>query len=116
MEALLEQLAAVEDRYRELSLTIIDPDVIADQDAYRVAIRDFKQIEPVVERVRAYRAITDALNEARADTTSEDEELRAMAAAEVTRLESERVEMRRALQEALVPDDPSDGQIGRAHV
>lgn len=110
MEGLLEQLAALEDRYRELSLKVIDPGVIADAEVYRRTIRDFKQLEPIVEQVRVYRGLSDALREARSDMGSEDVELRAMAAEEAVRLERDIVQARRSLQEALVPDDPSDGR------
>ncbi|MDB4787460.1 peptide chain release factor 1 [Flavobacteriales bacterium] len=110
MEGLLEQLLALEDRYRELSLKVIDPSVIADADAYRSAIRDFKQLEPIVEQVRQYKQWAAALEEAKADQNSEDLELREMANEEASQLTQSLQQLRRQLQEALVPDDPSDGR------
>lgn len=110
MEGLLEQLSSLEDRYRELSLKVIDPSVIADESAYRLAIRDFKQLEPIVEQVKRYREWSVALEEARKDQSSEDPELREMAADEVGRLTEAMAALTRDLQEALVPDDPSDGR------
>ena len=41
MEGLLDRLAALEDRHRELSLRVIDPHVIGDIQAYRAAMRDY---------------------------------------------------------------------------
>ena len=110
MEGLLEQLLALEDRYRELSLKVIDPSVIADADAYRSAIRDFKQLEPIVEQVRQYKQWDAALKEAQADQKSADLELREMASEEAAQLTQSLQQLRRQLQEALVPDDPSDGR------
>ena len=110
MEGLLEQLLAIEDRYRELSLKVIDPSVIADADAYRSAIRDFKQLEPIVEQVRQYKQWAAALEEAKADQKSDDQDLREMASEEAHQLTQSLQQLRRQLQEALVPDDPSDGR------
>ena len=86
MLGLLEQLSTLEDRYRELSLKVIDPSVIADADAYRSAIRDFKQLEPIVEQVQQYKQWAAALEEAKADQDSDDAELREMAAEEAAQL------------------------------
>ena len=110
MLGLLEQLSTLEDRYRELSLKVIDPSVIADADAYRSAIRDFKQLEPIVEQVQQYKQWAAALEEAQADQDSDDAELREMAAEEAAQLKKSLEKLRRQLQEALVPDDPSDGR------
>lgn len=110
MEGLLEQLSSLEDRYRELSLKVIDPSVIADTSAYRSAIRDFKQLEPLVKQIKQYREWSVALEEARKDQRSEDRDLREMAADEVHRLTEAMSALTRDLQEALVPDDPSDGR------
>ena len=110
MEGLLDRLAALEDRHRELSLRVIDPNVIADPVAYRSAMRDYNQLDPLVKLIAQYRLAEEGLVAARMDTDSADEELREMALEEVSRLESNMADMTRALQEALVPDDPSDGR------
>ena len=46
MEGLLDRLAALEDRHRELSLRVIDPEIIADPEAYRMAMRDYSELDP----------------------------------------------------------------------
>ena len=45
MEGLLDRLAALEDRHRELSLRVIDPEIIADPEAYRMAMRDYSELD-----------------------------------------------------------------------
>ena len=64
MDGLLDRLAALEDRHRELSLRVIDPDVIADADAYRSAMRDYSELDPLVQRIRQFRTSEVALAEA----------------------------------------------------
>ena len=110
MEGLLEQLAVLEDRHRELSLRIIDPGVISDPVAYRAAMQDYNRLDPLVKLIGEYRRCNEGLRTAREDAKSDDAELAEMAAEEVERLASEMAAMTRQLQEALVPDDPSDGR------
>jgi len=108
MEGLLDRLAALEDRHRELSLRIIDPQVIDDADAYRSAMRSYSELDSIVGLIRQFRQAEAGLAAAREDIRSEDEELRQMAGEEIARLEGELVRLTAELQEALVPDDPSD--------
>jgi peptide chain release factor 1 len=104
----LERLAVLEDRHRELSLKVIDPEVIADQAAYRSAMRDYNRLAPLVKLIGDYRQAQEGLSAARLDANSSDAELREMAREEVDRLEGVSSDLVRELQEALVPDDPSD--------
>ncbi len=108
MEGLLDRLAALEDRHRELSLRVIDPGVISDPEAYRTAMRDYNLLDPIVKRVQEYRQAWESLAEAKQDMVSDDAELKDMAREEVVRLESVMRGLSEELQEALVPDDPSD--------
>ena len=101
MEGLLDRLAALEDRHRELSLRVIDPGVISDPEAYRMAMRDYSELDPLVQRIRQYREAESALQAAREDVRSEDAELRQMAVEEVTRLEALQARWTHELQEAL---------------
>jgi len=110
MEGLLGQLSALVDRHRELSLQVIDPTVIADEGAYRLAMRNLKQLDPLVEMILRHTDMTQALEEARRDVNDGDADLRELAADEVARLEPELEQLERTLKEALVPDDPSDGR------
>jgi len=110
MEGLLDQLAVLEDRHRELSMRIIDPGVISDPIAYRAAMQDYNRLDPLVKLIAEYKQSGEALRAARQDAKSKDAELAEMAAEEVERLGAEMAVVFRQLQEALVPDDPSDGR------
>ncbi|RPG81683.1 MAG: peptide chain release factor 1 [Crocinitomicaceae bacterium TMED114] len=107
-DGLLGRLGSLEDRHRELSLRIIDPDVISDVAAYRSAMRDFNELDPIVARIQRFRVASDDLRAAQDDVHSEDAELADMAQEEVDRLTEELASLKRELEEALVPDDPSD--------
>lgn len=108
MLGLLDRLLAIEARHRELSLQILDPNVISDQAAYRVAMRDYRHLEPLVERAVKYRELIAAIAQAEADLGSADPELAEMAREEVYELKPQLPEIERELRDLLVPDDPAD--------
>jgi peptide chain release factor 1 len=87
---------------------LADPEVIGDQRALRDVSRRHKELEPIVQRYREYRAALDQLSEAKqmfGDASGEDREIwRSMiddSETEIERLEDE-------LKVLLLPRDPND--------
>jgi peptide chain release factor 1 len=110
MEGLLDRLRAIEARHRELSLKILDPDIISDQSAYRSAMRDYRTLEPLVEKAVVYRKLSEAISLAEQDIDSPDTELAQMARDELFELQPQIPALERELREMLVPDDPADNR------
>jgi peptide chain release factor 1 len=104
-----DRLAEVARQYDQLQEELAQPATLADHDAIRRLGREAKQLEPVV---RAYRELEDTRRElsgARAMRDHEpDDELRAMARDEVSRLEAEEARLVDALRVLLLPRDPAD--------
>jgi peptide chain release factor 1 len=105
---MLERLADLEREYEEVLRKLADPAVIGDQRALRDVSRRHKQLEPIVQRYREYRAALDQLAEAKqmlGDSSGEDREIwRSMVddnEATIERLEDE-------LKVLLLPRDPND--------
>jgi peptide chain release factor 1 len=105
---MLERLANLEREYEEVLQRLADPAVIADQRALRDVSRRHKELEPIVQRYREYRAALDQLSEAKqmfGDASGEDREIwRSMiddSEADIERLEDE-------LKVLLLPRDPND--------
>jgi peptide chain release factor 1 len=105
---MLERLADLEQEYEDVLRKLADPEVIGDQNALRDVSRRHKQLEPIVQRYREYRAALDQLSEAKqmlGDSTGEDREIwRSMVdenEAAIERLEDE-------LRVLLLPKDPND--------
>jgi peptide chain release factor 1 len=102
---MLERLANLEE---EVLRQLADPAVIGDQRALRDVSRRHKQLEPIVQRYREYRAALDQLSEAKqmlGDSSGDDREIwRSMVdenEATIERLEEE-------LKVLLLPSDPND--------
>src|SRR4051812_32876476 len=105
---MLERLADLEQEYEEVLRKLADPAVISDQRALRDVSRRHKELEPIVQRYREYRAALDQLGEAKqmlGDSTGEDREIwRSMVddnEATIERLDDE-------LKVLLLPRDPND--------
>ena len=105
---MLERLADLEREYEEVLQRLADPAVIGDQNALRDTSRRHKELEPIVQRYREYRAALDQLSEAKqmfGDASGEDREIwRSMiddSEADIERLEDE-------LKVLLLPRDPND--------
>src|SRR5205823_769841 len=105
---MLERLADLEQEYEDVLRKLSDPAVIGDQRALRDVSRRHKQLEPIVQRYREYRAALDQLGEAKqmlGDSSGNDREIwRSMvdeSEATIERLEDE-------LRVLLLPRDPND--------
>src|SRR5438874_3054589 len=105
---MLERLADLEREYEDVLAKLADPAVIGDQRALRDVSRRHKELEPIVQRYREYRAAMDQLTEAKqmlGDSSGDDREIwRSMVdenEATMERLEEE-------LKVLLLPRDPND--------
>jgi peptide chain release factor 1 len=70
--------------------------------------REYAELRPVVEKIRAYRQLLDDIEAARA--MLDDPEMRALAEEEIEALEARRPEMEARLQLALLPRDEADAR------
>jgi peptide chain release factor 1 len=105
-----DRLARLEDEFSAVEARLSDPEVIADPDRLRTESRRYKELTPVVECYRRYRAALGdvaAAKELIGETSGEDREhLReelAAAEVEVDRLAEE-------LKLLLLPKDPNEGK------
>jgi peptide chain release factor 1 len=105
---MLERLADLEREYTEVLQQLADPAVIRDQRALRDVSRRHKELEPIVQRYRKYRAALDQVAEAKemlGDSSGEDREFwRSLVdenEATIERLDDE-------LKVLLLPHDPND--------
>ncbi len=106
---MLEKLAGVEGRYRELTALLSDPAIIGDREAYRKFVKEHAEIEPIVAQYRSWRKVSEDLEESRSILEdSADEELRALALAELDSLKHRKEELYQELITLLLPKDPND--------
>jgi peptide chain release factor 1 len=106
----IERLAGLEDEYDLVEASLGDPDVLGDQRRLREETKRYKELTPLIETYRAYRARVEDLAAAKelfAETSGEDREAMrdevASAEQDIERLEAE-------LKLLLLPRDPNDGK------
>ena len=106
---LLEQLQAVEDKYRELESLISDPDVLADMETWQRYNKEHGKLLPIVEKFRVYKDVTRRIAEDKAMFAEQpDDELHHLLEEEVSDLAAQKEELDRELPLLLLPKDPND--------
>ena len=108
---MLEKLEALEKRFEDLSRLIGDPQVLADQSAYRTHVKAFSELEEIVGVYRDYRKTLKEIDETREMVRSGgagDPSLLEMAREELATLEKARDGMEERLKVLLIPKDPND--------
>ena len=109
---IFKKLAKADDRYREIEQMITLPDVVSDRKRYSDLIKEYKSLEPIIEKFREYK-------EAEKNMTESDEMMRDSSLdSELRDLAEEEFKEYRALCEALteklkillMPRDPNDSR------
>ncbi|MBR0140037.1 MAG: peptide chain release factor 1 [Firmicutes bacterium] len=105
---MFKKLDFILEKYEELSLTVSDPDVIADQNRWQKYIKELSELEPVVNKYKAYKKAQSDLEDAKEMLTEGDEEIREMAKLEISECEENIERLTEELKIALLPKDPND--------
>jgi peptide chain release factor 1 len=105
---MIDRLRQIEARYDELTGLLATPEVGADPVLLQQYGRELARLEPVVAAFRAWTAVREELEAARAMTHDPDEELRALARDEVLSLEEREAALDVERRQLLVPRDPND--------
>jgi peptide chain release factor 1 len=105
---MIDRLAELEARFEDVSRQMATPDVASNPSQLAELGRELARLEPIVTALREYRNVRDELEGARAMADDPDEEMRAMAHDEVTRLERREGALEAELRLALVARDPND--------
>ncbi len=106
---MFEQLANVEERYRELDRLMADPKVSTNPDELQKLAKERASIDEVVTKYRDYKGTTTELEETR--TLLEDgldEEMKDLVQLEIEALERRRDRLESEIEEALIARDPRD--------
>ncbi len=104
---MLDKLIGIEERFEEVNRQFMEVG-----DNYQKAAelnKERSELEPMVEKIRAYRRILQRLEDARlVQVNEDDEELRELAEAEIDELAPQVEGLESALKSMLVPKDPRD--------
>ena len=106
---MFDKLDAIEKTYEELTAKLGSPELMSDQQAYTRTAKQQRELERIAEKYREYKGLRDGLASTREllDET-EDEEMRALAEAELAELEERLGRAEAELKLLLIPKDPND--------
>jgi peptide chain release factor 1 len=103
-----EALAKVEERFAELTALLGRPEVVSDPRRLRDLSRERARLEETIRALEEYRRVERTVADDEQATASGDEELAAMARAELPELHARRGQLEGELKRLLLPRDPDD--------
>jgi len=106
---MFDKVELIEDKYKDLTQKIGDPEVINRQSEWQKYIKDHAELEPIVMKYREYKELVSGIEESKQILQEEsDEELRELAKMELSELEEKLPSIQDELKILLVPKDPND--------
>lgn len=106
---MLDKLAQCEKRYLEIEAALADPDVMNDIEGYKKYMKEYKNLLPVVEKYREYKAAEKDIADAEELLASEtDPELRMLAEEQKNEARGKLEPIMEELKILLLPKDPND--------
>ena len=106
---MIEKLTALAEKYDNLTQLVSDPQVIADQASWQKYVKSRAELEDVVLTFREYQKVEAGITDAQAIIAAkEDEELTALAEAEMLDLQEQKEKLDDKLKILLLPKDPND--------
>lgn len=107
---MFHQLESIEQKYDELQTALCSPDVTSDMERYTKISKEIKQLTPLVETYRAYKAAVADAGEAKQmlDEGIADRDFREMVETEWDDARERAEELTQALKILLLPKDPND--------
>ena len=107
---MFKKLDFILEKYEELSMTVSDPEVIANQSLWQKKIKEMGEMEPIVTKYKEYKKVQEdlAATEEMLNELGSDDEMRDMAKEELADLKDRSEKLTEELKIALLPKDPND--------
>jgi peptide chain release factor 1 len=105
---MFDKLSGVESRYNEIEVQLSDPELVKNQELYRKYVREHAELGKLVGVFRAYKKVSDDLEQSLQLLREGDSEIKALAKDEVDALTIKRDQLAEELKLLLLPRDPND--------
>ena len=107
---IFKKLRKAEDRYREIEQRMTLPEVVSDNKEYSKLIKEYKYLEPIIEKFREYCVAEKNMQDAEElmRDSLQDAELRDLAEEEYKELKESCLALTEELKILLMPRDPND--------
>ncbi len=106
---MLDKLSQIEKRYQEIEENLSSPEVMNDLEGYKKYMKEYKNLLPIVEKYREYKAAqTDIADAEEILAIEDDAELRALAEEQKNEARAKLDPLMDELRILLLPKDPND--------
>lgn len=105
---MLGKLKTIEAKYEELTVLMMSPDVLSNNQLYQKYSKEQADIMPLVEKIKEYKKLISDAEEAEEILKDSDGDLRELAHAELEELRKRRPLIEDELKMMLLPKDPRD--------
>ena len=106
---MLDKLADIERRWEQDGIRLYQPEVINDNELYTVLMKEYRELTPIAEKYKEYKAAKAHIDEAESILAEEtDPELRTMAKEQLEESKAELARLSEELKILLIPKDPDD--------
>ena len=108
---MIEKLEIVQQRFIEVSDLIIQPEIIADQRRYIQLNKEFKDLNKIITKSKAYKSVLSNIQEAENMIKEEtDPEMISLAKTQLEEAKEQLPDLEEEIRFLLIPKDPEDGK------
>ncbi len=105
---MFDKLKGTAAHFEEISEQLTDPAVISDNQRYAALMKEYKQLEPVIEKYREYTKAVSDEEDALSMLEESDPEIKELAKAELDDAKERKERTAEELKILLIPKDPND--------
>ncbi|QIB27682.1 peptide chain release factor 1 [Caloranaerobacter azorensis] len=106
---MLEKLKFLEEKYKDLSMKISDPEIINKRNEWQKYVKEHAEIEPIVMKYREYTTVSKQLDEAKEMLKEKlEDDFKDMVKEEIKELTEKKEKLTEELKLLLIPKDPND--------
>lgn len=107
---MFDKLSSVENRFEEIGNELMKPEIVSDNEVFKKLMKEHKQLTPIVEKFREYKAAKQAEEEARAllEEGGLDKDFKELVEEELNDAKKKIEETSEELKILLLPKDPND--------
>ena len=107
---MFEKLKAIEDKFNEINEKLMQPEVVNDNTQYTALMKDYKQLEPIVQKLEEYKSVKASFDEASEllEQGGLDKDLKELAQMQYDEAKQQLSPLEEELKILLLPKDPND--------
>lgn len=106
---MIEKVKSIIDRFEEIGEELSEPDVVSDMKKYQALNREYRNLQPIVQKYLAYKKIADQIKDDQEILkNSDNEDLLEIARTDLDELEAQKAALEEEIKILLIPKDPMD--------